>query len=146
MSLFDWFRGAREQPETWPRRPPPRRVTKITKQCLRFICESAKSTHPHEFGAALRAEDDTVVELIVVPTESGPVSAHMQLWSLPLDSSVVGTVHSHPVSGVPQPSDEDKFLFSKFGHTHIIVGRPYGVHDWRAFDHRGDPIPLEVVA
>lgn len=124
--------------------PRPRRVTKVRRALLEMVFEASKSSHPLEFAAGLRAEGDTVVELVLMPTEQGPVSAHMQLWSLPIDRSIVGTVHSHPGS-VPLPSDADKQLFRHFGHTHIIVAEPYRMGTWRAWDHDARPVSLEVV-
>lgn len=127
-----------------PAPPPKRRVTKVSRNLLELIYAASRSQHPHEFASGLRAEGDTLTELVVVPTQSGRVSAHMQLWSLPIDRSVVGTVHSHP-SGVPLPSGADKQLFRSFGHTHIIIGEPYTAGTWRAYDHDAQPIALDVV-
>lgn len=124
--------------------PAPRKVTKIRRQLLELIFQVSRETHPHEFAAGLRAEGDTLTELVIVPTLSGPVSAHMQLWSLPIDRTTVGTVHSHPGS-IPFPSEADRDLFAHFGHTHIIVAEPYRSGTWRAWDHHGEPVRLEVV-
>lgn len=145
MGFFDLFRRGREiGAATWPPPSPKRRVNKITRRVLRMISEASKSTHPHEFAAGMRADGDTITELILMPTESGPVSAHMQLYSLPIDRSIVGTVHSHPGS-VPKPSDADLDLFRHFGHTHIIIAEPYTLHNWRAYDHAGRRIEIAVV-
>lgn len=143
MSVTDFFRGlfgARAQP------PPPRarKVTKVRRQLLKMIYEASKDTHPLEFAAGLRADGDTLTELVLMPTQMGPTSAHMQLWSLPIDRTTVGTVHSHPGS-VPYPSEADKDLFRHFGHTHIIVAEPYRDGTWRAWDHDAQPVRLEVV-
>ncbi|MCA1812775.1 MAG: Mov34/MPN/PAD-1 family protein [Halobacteriales archaeon] len=127
-----------------PAPPPRRKVTKVSRNLLELIYQASRSQHPHEFAAGLRAEGDTLTEIVVVPTQSGRVSAHMQLWTLPIDRSVVGTVHSHP-SGLPLPSDADKQLFRTFGHTHIIIGEPYAPGTWRSYDFDARPIPLDIV-
>lgn len=137
--------GLFRRKEREPAPPPRRRVTKVQRSLLDLVFEASKSTHPKEFAAGLRAEGDTLTEVVVVPTLSGPTSAHMQLWSLPIDRTIVGTVHSHPGS-IPLPSEADRQLFAHFGHTHIIVAEPYRMGTWRAWDHRAAAVQLEVVA
>lgn len=127
-----------------PRPPPRRKVVKVKRALLHLIYETSRATHPHEFAAGLRADGDTLTELVLMPTESGPTSAHMSLWSLPIDRTTVGTVHSHPGS-VPFPSEADKDLFRHFGHTHIICAEPYRQGTWRAWDHNAQPVVLEIV-
>jgi proteasome lid subunit RPN8/RPN11 len=111
---------------------------------MALVFESARSTHPTEFSAVLRAEKDTVTELLIVPAVSGNRHAIMHLTQLPIDPSAVGTVHSHPTPNAI-PSDADKQLFRHFGHTHIIVGYPYNMRTWRAYNHDAQVIALQVV-
>ncbi|MHB8604818.1 MAG: Mov34/MPN/PAD-1 family protein [Thermoplasmatota archaeon] len=123
---------------------PKRRVTKIEKSVLELFIEAAKGAHPNEFAGTLRAEGDTVTELILVPAmQGGDRFAVMPLYNLPVDFSIVGTVHSHPTPNAI-PSDADKQLFRTFGHTHVIMGFPYTLATWRAYDHDARPITLEV--
>jgi len=123
----------------------PKRVDAISRKTLRMILEASKDTHPQEFGAILRAEEGVIFELLLVPgTISGKRHAIFQLHMLPADFSVVGTVHSHP-SGVYEPSEEDRHLFSKFGGIHLIVGSPYTEETWAAWTYAGERIPLRVV-
>lgn len=167
MGLFDTFRrllgGGRASEEEWvptPRskreaqrlaresarpQPRPRRVTRIRRSVIGLICESGKGSHPNEFGAALRAEGDTVTELILVPGMlGGDKHAIMPLGYLPVDSSLVGTVHSHPgPHAIPSYADEE--LFRNFGHTHIIIAEPYTPNTWIAYDQSAQEIELEVV-
>jgi proteasome lid subunit RPN8/RPN11 len=77
-------------------------------------------------------------------TLQGRSSALVNLWMMPIDYSVVGSVHSHP-SGNFSPSDEDRNFFRKFGSVHIITGRPYSMRTWQAYDDDGEPVVLEVV-
>jgi proteasome lid subunit RPN8/RPN11 len=110
-----------------------------------MILEAAKETAPREFAAILRAEEGVITELLLLPgTVSGNVHAIFQLYMLPIDFSVVGTVHSHP-SGVVQPSQADLELFGHFGRVHIIAGHPFRDTDWGCWDHSGAPIDLDVV-
>lgn len=125
--------------------PPRRKVWGIERRALAMICESARATHPNEFGATMRAEDGIVTEVILVPgTLGGDKHAILPLGYLPYDPSIVGTVHSHP-GPYAIPSDADKQLFSNFGHTHIIIAEPYTSETWIAYDHHAEEIELEVV-
>lgn len=121
---------------------------KITRACLELICESSKSTFPYEFGGFLRVDAvrrDTVVEVVLLPgTVSGESHAIFKLHMMPIDFSVVGTVHSHP-SFRAVPSEADVQLFGKFGRVHIIMARPYSLDSWNAFDHEGNELVVEVV-
>ena len=121
---------------------------KITKKCLDLIMESAKSTYPKEFGALLRVDSKdifTINELVLLPgTISGDSHAIFRLYMLPVDFSIVGTIHSHP-SPVPYPSKADLELFRKHGKIHIIVAAPYYNSSWRAYDYDGKSAQIEVV-
>jgi proteasome lid subunit RPN8/RPN11 len=120
-------------------------ISQIRRDALELIFASARSQHPNEFGALLRAEKGVITEVLVLPgTVSGNTHAIFQLNMLPIDFSVKGTVHSHP-SPNPNPSNADKELFSRFGSTHIIVARPYDERTWRAYNGRGEPIAMRVV-
>lgn len=107
---------------------------------------TAASSFPNEFGGVLRAEPPGVIsELLLLPgTTAGRRHANFQLYMLPADFSIVGTVHSHP-SGVLLPSDADLRLFRNWGRRHIIVGRPFGPGSWRAYDGNGAETRLAVI-
>jgi len=120
-------------------------VRSIKKRVLKMILEASKSSYPEEFGAFLRAEKGVIKELILLPgTVSGERHAIFRMHMLPIDFTIVGTVHSHP-SGACYPSDADLQLFSKYGWLHIIVCAPYDRNSWAAFNIRGEPIELLVV-
>jgi len=121
----------------------------ITKQCLDLIFESSKSNYPQEFGALLRVDrvqKHTIIEVVLLPgTISGDSHAIFRLYMLPVDYSIVGTVHSHP-SSIARPSDADLDLFSHFGRIHIIVGvSAVGNVSWKAYDYQGSPVSLEII-
>jgi len=121
---------------------------KITKKCLNLILESSKSTYPNEFGALLRVDTEdieTIIELVLLPgTISGETHAIFRLNMLPIDFSVVGSVHSHP-SYHPIPSKPDLQLFSRFGKIHIITAQPYNETSWKAYDYKGKEKKLIVI-
>ena len=121
---------------------------KITKKCLELIMESAKSSYPKEFGALLRVDSKdkfTINELVLLPgTISGDSHAIFRLHMLPVDFSIVGTIHSHP-SPLPYPSNADLELFRKHGKIHIIIATPFNNSSWRAYDYVGNDLQIEVV-
>lgn len=122
-----------------------KRARAIKKETIEMILEASRDVYPNEFGAILRAEEGVITEIMLLPgTLSGSRSAIFQLHMLPIDFTVVGTVHSHP-SGSISPSGADVALFQKFGYIHIITGVPFNEDSWRAFDLYGEPIDLEVV-
>ncbi len=119
----------------------------IERSTLQLIQESAREIYPNEFGGFLAVGDDpgVISEIVLLPgTISGSTHAIFRLDMSPPDSSIVGTVHSHP-SPYPTASEADMHLFQKYGRIHIITAAPYDDTSWRAYDHHGQRIPLEVV-
>jgi proteasome lid subunit RPN8/RPN11 len=120
---------------------------KIQRKCLDIILEGAKSIYPNEFGGLLRVdtqEKHTITEVILLPgTISGGSQAIFKLHMLPIDFSIVGTVHSHP-SGIPRPSQADLDLFDKYGKIHIIVATPFTETSWKAYNYLGNEIDLII--
>ena len=120
-------------------------VTAIKRSVLELIMAAARENYPNEWSGQLRARDGVIHELTMLPgTLQGRDNALVNLWMLPIDFSVVGSVHSHP-SGNFSPSGADLEFFEKFGSVHIIVGRPYTLRTWQAYDHNGETILLAIV-
>lgn len=121
---------------------------KIGRKCLDMILECAKSNYPNEFGALLRVKTnvkDTISEIVVLPgTISGESHAIFQLHMLPIDFSIVGTVHSHPSYSF-HPSNADLHLFQKYGKVHIIVANPFTMSSWQAYNFNGEEIEMDVI-
>jgi proteasome lid subunit RPN8/RPN11 len=62
---------------------------------------------------------------------------------LPMDFSLIGTVHSHP-SGVAKPSMAD--LHHSFGRIIMIVAFPYNNEENIAvYNHSGEKLTLKIV-
>jgi proteasome lid subunit RPN8/RPN11 len=137
------FRPARKRLPGSPRLGETPRT--ITRRALSSALASARSAYPNEFGGVLRADPPGVIsELLLLPgTTAGRRHANFQLYMLPADLTVVGTVHSHP-SGALHPSDADLRLFRSWGRRHIILGTPFGPGSWRAYDGNGEETRLEV--
>jgi proteasome lid subunit RPN8/RPN11 len=119
--------------------------TAISRICLDSALACARSSYPKEFGGILRSEEPGIItDLLLVPgTTSGSRHANFQLYMLPVDLGVMGTVHSHP-SGALHPSAADLMLFRRWGRRHLILGYPYGPGSWRAYDGNGEETHLAV--
>jgi proteasome lid subunit RPN8/RPN11 len=144
---FDFFsRTEKKQGERKSASPPQLAASmKIKREVLALIFEASKSSFPKEFGGLLRREGNVITELIMLPgTLSGEDSAIFNMNMLPIDRSIIGTVHSHP-SPYPFPSKADLEFFDKYGAVNIIVAPPFTISSWKAYNSRGDEITLEVV-
>jgi proteasome lid subunit RPN8/RPN11 len=122
-----------------------KKVYAISSGALSMINEAAIGTYPNEFLAALKAEEGVITELVVLPgTVQGDSHSIMYTHMLPIDYSVVGTIHSHPGHS-NRPSDADLEFFSHFGGVHLITCLPYDETSWRAYDSNGRRVDLKVV-
>lgn len=120
-------------------------VTGIARDALEFILEASKSTHPHEFAGLLRSDGRLISEIVLVPgTTSDEGSAHMLLSMMPIDTSIVGSVHSHPVPDL-RFSKADIDMFGAKGYYNIIVAYPYTEKDWVCYNPAGERLSLPVV-
>lgn len=138
MSIFRRNKGNNSTSKNW----------KIKQECLDLILECAKSNYPNEFGGLLRVDQslkNIITELVILPgTVSGDAHAIFQLHMLPIDFSIVGSVHSHP-SPNPRPSKADLNLFSNFGKIHIIVASPFDQTSWKAYDYNGNELEIAII-
>jgi proteasome lid subunit RPN8/RPN11 len=99
----------------------------IREELLQALLEGARRLHPRETILLLRGKKSKgVVEVsdVVVPPLAtyGRGFAGMPVHMLPMDFSLVGTVHSHPSGNLmPSPADLNHF----FGSVLLIIGFPY---------------------
>ena len=119
----------------------------MSLELLDAIFEGAKRLYPRETILLLRGKKSKdiirVLELVVPPLAvHGRGFANVPLHMLPMDFSIVGTVHSHP-SGNLAPSDVDFNHF--FGRVLMIVGFPFaGVQDVAVYNSNGEKLPLQI--
>jgi proteasome lid subunit RPN8/RPN11 len=137
------FRPHRKRAPGGPR--PGSTPTAITRNCLDSALACAKSSYPNEFGGILRADEPGIItDLLLLPgTTSGVRHANFQLYMLPADLGIMGTVHSHP-SGALYPSEADLMMFRHWGRRHLILGYPFSMGSWRAYDGNGEETHLSV--
>jgi proteasome lid subunit RPN8/RPN11 len=122
-------------------------VVSMSGELLDAIFEGAKRLYPKETFLLLRGKkrkDEIRVSDLVVPPLAvyGYGFAHLPFHMLPVDFSVVGTVHSHP-SGNINPSSVDINHF--FGRVLMIVGFPFtGAQNVAVYDSKGERLPFQV--
>ena len=124
------------------------RMTLIWRSVFVSIMGYARACHPKE-GILLLKGKVGKETIIVDEVEIPPLAVHGSIFSsfplhmLPIDFSVVGTVHSHP-SGVLKPSVGD--LNNYYGRVMVIVAFPYrSERDMGIFNSRGDSLRYELV-
>ncbi len=116
---------------------------KITQQAVDFILESAKGAYPREFVGLLRARGGIITEVLIIPGSKFEINRSSIFQNMvPIDPSIVGSVHSHP--GPPIPSRADLNFFEK-GKINIIAGYPYTFESLAAYNADGTPAKLEIV-
>ena len=119
----------------------------LSAELLDAIFEGARRLYPRETILLLRGKKskDTVEvrELVVPPLATyGRGFAGVPFHMLPMDFSIVGTVHSHP-SGNLAPSNVDFNHF--FGRILMIVGFPFaGEQNVAVYNCHGERLPLQI--
>jgi len=119
----------------------------IPREILVMVHESARALHPKETIFLLRGRATgnsvNISELIIPPAATyGRGFSTFPLHMMPMDFSLVGTVHSHP-SGSLLPSSED--LNRSLGRVIIIVAFPYqGEKNVAAYNRDGKKLTLKL--
>jgi proteasome lid subunit RPN8/RPN11 len=122
-------------------------VVSINEDLLQAILEGARTLYPKETILLLRGKKTgnaiIVSDLVVPPLATyGHGFARIPTHMLPIDFSIIGTLHSHP-SGNVMPSSADLNHF--FGKVLMIVGYPYeNEKDAAAYNCGGERLPLQV--
>jgi proteasome lid subunit RPN8/RPN11 len=119
----------------------------MSGELLEGIFETARHLYPKETILMLRGKKrgDTIhiTDLIIPPLATyGHGFASYPFHLLPMDLSLVGTVHSHP-SGNKNGSDTDFNNF--FGRIMMIVGYPYlSAQDVVVYNFDGESLQVEI--
>jgi len=117
------------------------------KEMLEGLFCMAKDVHPREIFLLLRgrvSNRSAHVDELVFPlgTTFGLGFSGFQPHNLPLDPSIIGSLHSHP-SGSPKPSIRD--LHNIFGIVMVILAYPYNLSSTSAYDKSGKLLRVKVV-
>lgn len=120
----------------------------ISNDVLQTILEGARRLFPRETILLLRGEKKTnlikITELVIPPLATyGQSFANISLHMLPMDFSIVGTVHSHPSGDLtPSATDMNHFL----GVVLMIVGFPFkSVGNVAVYNRNGERLTLQIV-
>jgi proteasome lid subunit RPN8/RPN11 len=119
----------------------------INRKLLDAILDNARALHPRETILLLRGKAKRnrfeISDLVIPPLATrGRGFSSFPAYMLPMDFSLIGSVHSHP-SGVLKPSLED--LNHSFGRIIMIVAYPFaGTENVAVYNHSGDRIPLKL--
>ncbi len=116
----------------------------IKRVVLESLLEAAKNVYPKEFFALLGGSSNLIDEFVVVPAVFGVDFSEFDVSSVPFDTRIIGTVHSHPGFDA-SPSFQDLNVFSRFGFVHLILSFPYGFNSFKAFNSKGNQVSLKVV-
>ena len=119
----------------------------ISQTLMEAILESAKTLYPKETILLLRGEKSKdlikVTDLMVPPLATyGQGFANIPTHMLPIDFSIIGTVHSHPSGNLlPSPADLNHF----WGKIVMIVGFPFADdRNVAVYDHEGEKLTLKI--
>jgi proteasome lid subunit RPN8/RPN11 len=121
----------------------------VSRELLSTILEGARTLHPRENILLLRGKKNKdaieVSDLIIPPlADHGSHFVTFPLHMLPIDFSIVGTVHSHPSGNLrPSPTDLNHF----FGAVLMIVGFPYAnENNVSVYKSNGEKLALHVTS
>lgn len=119
----------------------------LPQDLLDAIFEGARRLYPRETILLLRGEKKKnsikISELVVPPLATyGHSFANIPLHMLPIDFSIVGTVHSHPSGNLtPSPADFNHV----FGKILMIVGFPFAdERNIAVYNSTGEKLPLQI--
>jgi proteasome lid subunit RPN8/RPN11 len=119
----------------------------ISGELLKVIFEGARQLYPIETILFLRGKKSKnvirVLDLVVPPLATyGRGFANAPLHRLPMDFSIIGTMHSHP-SGNLAPSNVDFNHF--FGRLLMIAGTPFAdAKNVAVYNSNGERLQLQV--
>jgi proteasome lid subunit RPN8/RPN11 len=120
----------------------------INEELLQAILEGAKRLYPNEMILLLRGQkkkSELVISEVLVPPLAtyGQNFADVRLHMLPMDFSIIGTVHSHP-SGNLAPSPTD--LNHVFGIVLMIAGFPFAdERNVAVYNRSGEKLTLQII-
>ena len=120
---------------------------RIKRAVIESILDYGKACYPKEGILLLRGKtrkDRIIVEEVELPPLSvrGSGFSSFPLYMLPIDFSIIGTMHSHP-SGALKPSTADLNHF--YGRIMIIAAYPYmSDRDIIVLDREGNSIGYEI--
>lgn len=117
----------------------------ISRAALEFALGVSRELYPREFMGLLRGKGEEISEILVLPASLwGDGFAQISGMHVPMDKSIIGSVHSHP-SGNNRPSEQDLVEFGRSGNIHLILRHPYGsIRDVACYGTDGKRLDITV--
>ncbi|MFH0863104.1 MAG: Mov34/MPN/PAD-1 family protein [Candidatus Altiarchaeota archaeon] len=117
----------------------------ISRNALEFALGVSRELYPREFMGLLRGKGDEIAEIIILPaTLWGEGFAEIHGMHVPMDKSIIGSIHSHP-SQSNRPSKQDLMEFGRSGNIHLILRHPYhSIRDVACFSTDGGTLDITV--
>ncbi len=117
----------------------------IKKATLEALLLAAKNTYPDEFIALLSSTKGKAIdEFVLLPATYGEDFSSIRTDLMPYDSSIRGSVHSHP-GPYARPSRADLCAFKEMGEIHLIIAAPFNFNSVKAFNANGSETKIKVV-
>jgi proteasome lid subunit RPN8/RPN11 len=118
----------------------------VERGLLEEMLSFARDRHPKEAILLLRGK---VVKDVITLTDylfppyakTDSVSASYPIYMLPIDFSIVGTLHSHP-SGSLEMSTQD--VNHMYGRVSLLTAFPYGLGDVAAYNKQAEKLTIRV--
>jgi len=118
----------------------------IKKNLFESILIAAKSNYPNEFLALLggKRNEKLLEELVVIPAVYGKDFSFLQSNLIPVDFSILGSVHSHPSYSF-KASSEDLISFPRMGEVHLIIAQPFNDSSFALYDSKGHVLQTKII-
>ena len=118
----------------------------VDRELLEEILSFARERHPKEAILMLRGEvkkeSITLTDYLFPPfATTDSISASYPIHMLPIDFSIVGTVHSHPSGGLHLSTQDVNHMYGRFS---MLMAYPYGLGDVTAFSKQGERLIIRV--
>jgi len=121
-------------------------MVKIKRATIEGLMEASRNTYPNEFFALIGSKhrNSIIDDVIIVPAVYGKTHAIIKTSLIPIDFSIMGSIHSHPGRN-NNPSRADIHSFPAFGSIHFIISYPFTSESTRSFDVKGNEIKWEAI-
>lgn len=116
---------------------------KIKKELLEEIANAAQKTYPYEFLCFLSGKKEIIEEIVFIPNTNGESFVEINTHNLPIDNTIIGSIHSHP-NGGNYPSKADKKFFQNY-QVNGIIDYSYKINQIRFYNKKGEAIEVEIV-
>ncbi|MDD4250648.1 MAG: Mov34/MPN/PAD-1 family protein [Candidatus ainarchaeum sp.] len=118
---------------------------KIKKNLIEDVIQSAKNYYPKEFLCFLSGDKEAkeINEIVLIPTLNGDDYSSVNTYNIPIDNTILGSLHSHP-NGSTFPSTADKKFFKRY-LINVIIGLDTNNTIINVFDDKSNKLDIELI-